>query len=111
MQNVGVNFVFDSDVRGISQSTFEGSSKIVKYVSDGKEGEKEFDCVLWAIGRKPNVEGLDLKAAGVKTKQKGHIEVDEYQNTSVAGIHALGDVCGLAELTPGMAFVNKNVIT
>ncbi|XP_037036936.1 glutathione reductase-like [Bradysia coprophila] len=97
MQNVGVNFVFDSDVRAISQ---DGSSKKVKFLSDGVEGEKEFDCVLWAIGREPNVDGLNLKAAGVTTKNNGYIVVDEYQNTSVAGIYALGDVCGEAELTP-----------
>lgn len=98
MQNVGVNFVFDSDVRAVSQ---EGSSKKVKYTSAGVEGEQEFDCVLWAIGREPNIDGLNLKEVGVTTKGNGYIVVDEYQNTSVAGIHALGDVCGEAELTPG----------
>lgn len=98
MQNVGVNFVFDSDVRAISQN---GDSKRVQYLSDGVEGEKEFDCVLWAVGREPNIDRLNLKAAGVTTKDNGYIVVDEYQNTSVAGVYALGDVCGEAELTPG----------
>lgn len=105
MQNVGVNFVFDSDVRAISQDTFEASPKKVKYLSGGEKGEKQFDCVLWAVGREPNIDGLNLKAAGVTTKENGYIVVDEYQNTSTAGIYALGDVCGEAELTPGMLFV------
>lgn len=101
MQNVGVDFVFDSDVRAISQDTFEGSPKKVKYLSNGVEGEKDFDCVLWAVGREPNIDGLNLKAAGVTAKENGYIVVDEYQNTSAAGVYALGDVTGEAELTPG----------
>lgn len=105
MQAVGVNFVFDSDVRSIFRATFEGSPKIVKYLSDGKEGEKEFDCVLWAVGREPNIDGLNLKAAGITTKDNGYIVVDEYQNTASAGVYALGDVCGQAELTPGIQYL------
>lgn len=38
----------------------------------------------------------------VDTDEKGHIVVDEFQNTSRAGIYAVGDVCGRALLTPGM---------
>ena len=38
---------------------------------------------------------------GVKTDAKGHIIVDEYQNTNVPNVYALGDVCGRALLTPG----------
>lgn len=102
MQNVGVNFVFDSDVRAISQEPFEGAPKVVKYLSNGEKGAKEFDCVVWAVGREPNIDGLNLKEVGVTTKENGYIVVDEFQNTSVAGIYALGDVSGEAELTPGM---------
>ncbi|HEM6121096.1 TPA: glutathione-disulfide reductase [Streptococcus suis] len=56
--------------------------------------------VLWAIGRKPNVEQLNLEAAGVQLTPSGHIAVDEYQETGVSGIYALGDVTGEKELTP-----------
>lgn len=56
--------------------------------------------VLWAIGRKPNVEQLNLAAAGVQLSPSGHISVDEYQETGVSGIYALGDVTGEKELTP-----------
>lgn len=38
----------------------------------------------------------------VDTDERGHIAVDEFQNTSRAGIYAVGDVCGRALLTPGM---------
>ncbi|NQN68758.1 glutathione-disulfide reductase [Streptococcus suis] len=56
--------------------------------------------VLWAIGRKPNMEQLNLEAAGVQLSPSGHISVDEYQETGVPGIYALGDVTGEKELTP-----------
>ncbi|MBY4986874.1 glutathione-disulfide reductase [Streptococcus suis] len=56
--------------------------------------------VLWAIGRKPNVDKLNLEAAGVQLAPSGHIAVDEYQETGVPGIYALGDVTGEKELTP-----------
>jgi len=60
-----------------------------------------FDTVLVATGRMPCVDSLNLPAAGVKqAPKKGYIEADEYQNTNVEGIYALGDVCGKVELTP-----------
>ena len=50
--------------------------------------------VIWATGRKPNVQDLNLEAAGVTLNEKGFIAVDEYQNTVIPGIYALGDVTG-----------------
>ena len=60
----------------------------------------EVDCLLWAIGRYPNVEGLGIEAEGVKQAKDGSIVVDKYQNTSVPGISAVGDIAGKALLTP-----------
>ncbi|XP_043400369.1 glutathione reductase, mitochondrial isoform X3 [Chelonia mydas] len=60
----------------------------------------DVDCLLWAIGRDPNTEGLNLDKLGLKLDAKGHIVVDEFQNTSRKGIYAVGDVCGKALLTP-----------
>jgi glutathione reductase (NADPH) len=59
-----------------------------------------FDCVLWAIGRQPRTAELGLAAAGVATNAAEYVTVDRYQNTSTAGIYAVGDVTGHAELTP-----------
>ncbi|KXT91808.1 Glutathione reductase [Streptococcus oralis] len=56
--------------------------------------------VIWATGRRPNVDGLELEKAGVALNERGFIQVDEYQNTVVDGIYALGDVTGEKELTP-----------
>jgi glutathione reductase (NADPH) len=58
------------------------------------------DCLLWATGREPNVADLGLAVAGVKTDPQGYVLTDEWQNTSAAGVYAVGDVTGREALTP-----------
>ncbi|KAI1020756.1 hypothetical protein LB504_012061 [Fusarium proliferatum] len=60
----------------------------------------DVDNLIWAIGRTPETKGIGLEESGVKLGEKGHILVDEYQNTAVDNIYALGDVTGEVELTP-----------
>lgn len=60
----------------------------------------DVDNLIWAIGRTPETKGIGLEEAGVKLSEKGYIKVDEYQNTDVDNIYALGDVTGEVELTP-----------
>ena len=67
--------------------------------ADGREFPG-YDCVLWAIGRSADVAGLDLRAAGVAVDAAGFVATDEFQNTQVAGVYAIGDVTGRAALTP-----------
>lgn len=59
-----------------------------------------YDRVISAIGRLPNVESLQLDAAGIKLGKISEIVTDEFENTSVAGVYALGDVNGKPALTP-----------
>lgn len=56
--------------------------------------------VLFAGGRLPNTEKLGLEKIGVKLDDRGFIVVDKFQNTSVAGIYAVGDIIGKVDLTP-----------
>ncbi len=56
--------------------------------------------VLWAIGRTANTAGLGLEEAGVVLNSDGTIVTDEWQNTNLDGVYAIGDVTGRAELTP-----------
>ncbi|KAG9693150.1 glutathione reductase, partial [Aureobasidium melanogenum] len=75
--------------------------KKLHYKDSEGENTMDVDCVLWAIGRTPEVEKLNLENAGVELDDKNHIKVDKYQNTNVDGIYALGDVCNAGmELTP-----------
>jgi glutathione reductase (NADPH) len=68
----------------------------------GVEGLKVtgLDCVLWAVGRSPVTEDLNLACAGVATDREGHVTTDGWQNTNVAGVYAVGDVTGREALTP-----------
>jgi glutathione reductase (NADPH) len=59
-----------------------------------------FDCVLWAVGREPAVESLDLARAGVRQYDDGFIIANRFQETSAEGVYAIGDVTGQAALTP-----------
>ncbi|KAL4818650.1 hypothetical protein BDW67DRAFT_157057 [Aspergillus spinulosporus] len=77
----------------------KGKDKLLRLImNDGSE--MEVNELLWAIGRVPEVEDLHLEIPGVELNKSGHVEVDEYQNTNVEGIYAIGDVTGQAELTP-----------
>src|SRR6187401_2602369 len=58
------------------------------------------DKVMFATGRRPNVKGLGLEAAGVRVNDKGAIEVDRFSCTSVPHIYAVGDVTDRIALTP-----------
>ncbi len=58
------------------------------------------DCILWAVGRRPNTDGLGLENAGVETDARGFVTVDKYQATNVDHIFGLGDVTGCPALTP-----------
>jgi dihydrolipoamide dehydrogenase len=72
----------------------------VKNRKSGKTEEIKCDIVLSAVGVSPNTEEIGLETLGIVTDQRGLIEVDEYYQTNVPGIYALGDV------TPGAALAH-----
>jgi glutathione reductase (NADPH) len=59
-----------------------------------------FDELIWAIGRYPLTQQLNLQAAGVVVDELGYIPTDKFQQTNVEAIYAVGDVTGRAQLTP-----------
>ncbi|RZL94151.1 MAG: glutathione-disulfide reductase [Variovorax sp.] len=76
-----------------------GADGIVLVAQDGRR-LGPYDAVFWAIGREPATAGLQLDRAGLATDASGFLLTDAYQRTSVAAIHAIGDVTGRAALTP-----------
>jgi pyruvate/2-oxoglutarate dehydrogenase complex dihydrolipoamide dehydrogenase (E3) component len=66
--------------------------------ADGEQ-ELEGSHLLAAIGRIPNTEALNLEAAGIRLTDQGFIAVDEYLQTSVPGVFAMGDVTGSPAFT------------
>ena len=91
---------------GPTLHTHANATEVVKNTDDSltisfDNGETiTVDCLIWAIGRAANTSGFGLEKTGVKLTEKGTIYSDEFENTSVPGIYALGDVTGKLDLTP-----------
>jgi len=68
-------------------------------LSTDTQATENFEKIIWAIGRAPNTD-IGLNHCGVKVDDSGNIIVDEWQNTNVPNIFAIGDVCGKYLLTP-----------
>ncbi|HEX7816933.1 glutathione-disulfide reductase [Dyella sp.] len=91
----GVMFNHDTQVRALRK---EVNGLVLDDAHAGACGP--YDALLWAIGRVPNTESLDLEKIGVKRGKQGRILVDARQNSNVEGVYAVGDVCENRELTP-----------
>lgn len=85
----GINIITGAAAKEIRQNEFYEIE--VRYEVKGKEETIVSSDLLMAVGRKPNVERLGLEAAGVNYSEKG-IPVDDFMQTNVPGIYAIGDV-------------------
>ncbi len=72
----------------------------ISITSGDSERLEGYDQVIWAVGRRPNTDHLGLQAAGVECLPNGVIPADDFQNTNMEGIYALGDITGRSPLTP-----------
>ena len=91
----GINVINNVSVESVTRVGNE------LHVSCGNSLHYEgFDTLIWAVGRRPNLDGLNLSVTGVELNEKGSIKVDKYQNTNVPNLYALGDVTGHIPLTP-----------
>lgn len=77
----------------------DGDGALTLTLADGRR-VGPCDCLLWAVGRQASVADLALERAGVRLDASGFIVTDMYQASSAAGIYAIGDVAGRAQLTP-----------
>jgi glutathione reductase (NADPH) len=94
LQKEAIAFVGNVKVQALAQT----DAGIEVQAADGQSWTAE--RVIWAVGRKPASRGLELEAAGVVTDARGFITVDEWQQTNVPSIFAIGDVTGQLALTP-----------
>lgn len=104
MRAKGIDIRTETNVAELS----EGYGGIL--VKDTHGEERVYEKVLFATGRTPNTTGMGLEQAGVELGKGGEIVVDEYSQTRVPSIYAIGDVTNRINLTPvaireGMAFV------
>lgn len=91
----GLDIRLNSLVKSV---TVDNGKALVKYETNGEEKSLEVDKLVVAVGRKANIEGLDLAAANIKTDQRGFIETNEQWQTSSENVYAIGDVIGGAML-------------
>ena len=92
----GIKFLLKSKIEEIADRNGKGYVKISGATG---ENEVESDAILVAIGRKPNTDGLNLEAAGVKIDERGAVAVDETLKTTADNIWAMGDVKGGLQFT------------
>jgi glutathione reductase (NADPH) len=93
-ERAGVELTMKATIKGIEKSGGELRATL-------STGERlEADCILYAIGRSPNTEGLGLEQAGVKLDTAGAVIVDEFSQSCVESVYAIGDVTNRMNLTP-----------
>lgn len=96
MLDQGVNIIPSSEIERIEKQS-DGTLSL--HCNRGQD-YSGFDRLIWAIGRAPLSAKLHLDKAGVVTDSNGYIPVDEFQNTNVPGVYALGDITPAPQLTP-----------
>ncbi len=94
MEKKGVRILLHHEVSAITRAG--GALEVA--CADGTR--LTVDAVMFATGRKPNTAGLGLEGAGVRLDAGGGVLVDAHSHTSVASIHAVGDVTNRIALTP-----------
>jgi glutathione reductase (NADPH) len=91
----GIDFKFHATIEEITKHD-DGSLHVRMTGCD----DIETDAVLFAVGRRPNVENLGCEAAGIELGERGEIKVDDDNRTNVESIFAIGDVTDRVQLTP-----------
>ena len=91
----GIDIVTGRDVARLDRVSGGGIR-----ATDTEGNQAEFDLVLYATGRRPNSAGLGLEALGVEIGDRGQIMVDNWSQTAVPSIYAVGDVTDRLNLTP-----------
>lgn len=85
---------------GRTVTGLRGADGAVRVETDDGQSHGPFAQVLFATGRAPNTQGLNLDAAGIDIDKRGHVVVDEWQATSREGVYAVGDLTPQPKLTP-----------
>ena len=92
----GIRVIRGAGVRRIDD---EADQAVVTVEISGAEERLPADAVLVATGRRPNVDGLNLEAAGVELTERGAVRTDEHLRTTAPNIWSLGDVAGGLQFT------------
>ncbi|TCZ85357.1 glutathione-disulfide reductase [Lysobacter sp. N42] len=89
------------DIRfGTATRALDGEPGAIRCQDGQGDWSEPVEQVLFATGRRPASAGLGLEAAGVAVDARGHVPVDAFGATAVAGIYAVGDLTAMPALTP-----------
>ena len=105
----GVNLVLGAQDMELAPAGPAGGQINVKVVQNGAVNETLVDQLLIAVGRAPNVDGLNLEKVGVKCHDKG-VQVNDHMQTTNPNIYAAGDVCSQHQFTHAADFQARIVI-
>jgi dihydrolipoamide dehydrogenase len=90
-----------TEARLESATVRKGALEVVFRTAKGEEKRVQTEKLLMATGRSPNTSGIGLEKLGVVTDDKGYVQVNEYMETNVSGVYAIGDIVP----TPWLAHV------
>lgn len=97
----------EMDKEGIKLHTHSTLKEVVKnedgsLIIELEDGQSQtVDCLIWAVGREPATDVINLEVTGVETNSIGKVKVDKFQNTNVESIYAVGDIIeNSIDLTP-----------
>lgn len=96
LEREGIEFLLDAKVLKAERSSQE---TILYFKVDDREIRVQASHLLVAVGRSPTTDALNLASAGIETDAYGFIQVNEYLETNVPGIWALGDINGGPQFT------------
>jgi glutathione reductase (NADPH) len=94
----------------LTKITRDSSNHLIAHC-EHKKVITDLDCVIFATGRQPQTQQLNLNAAGIQTNDKGFIITDQWETTNIPHIYAIGDVAGKKLLTPVAIAAGRQLAT
>ena len=87
-------------IENVIPYSIEGSKNNLFLSSEDQDQFGSFEEIIWAVGRSPNIESINLTATAVTIDKNAFITTDKFQETNIQNIYAIGDVTGKEALTP-----------
>lgn len=96
MKADGINILPETQITAVAKNE---NDQLTITLNDG-EKIQNVDSLIWAIGRSPNTHNFGVEKTQINLKESGYIPVNEYQETNIKNVFAIGDATGAAQLTP-----------
>ncbi|MDC0535279.1 glutathione-disulfide reductase, partial [Francisellaceae bacterium] len=96
MKADGINILPETQITTVAKNE---NDQLTITLNDG-EKIQNVDSLIWAIGRSPNTHNFGIEKTKIQLKDSGYIPVNEYQETNIKNVFAIGDATGAAQLTP-----------